>query len=251
MERPLYALLRLPLIAGTAWAITITMTPPNAAPLPEHRVERLATERYLLPGFTSWVPTLGKVRVAIHRSSLNIFWIFFLCESSAIIGAQFRTFQGCLPFVTPVSLAASTMALAGGLIRRSCYLHLSKLFTFDLAILPDHRLVTSGPYAVVRHPSYSGALLSAAGAVIMFLGSRGSWLIECSGLISDNVKLWFGPGLNSLSTFAAIFGSVTSLGLVFMLPRAQKEDEMMKRQFGKEWEDWSRLVRWRLVPGVY
>ena len=36
-------------------------------------------------------------------------------------------------------------------------------FTFELAILKDHALVPTGPYAWVRHPSYAGALLSAIG----------------------------------------------------------------------------------------
>ena len=37
---------------------------------------------------------------------------------------------------------------------------LDRYFTVDVAIRPDHELVRRGPYRVLRHPSYTGALLT-------------------------------------------------------------------------------------------
>jgi len=40
---------------------------------------------------------------------------------------------------------------------------LGRLFTFDVAIAADHRVVDTGPYRLIRHPAYTGSLLSYVG----------------------------------------------------------------------------------------
>lgn len=42
-------------------------------------------------------------------------------------------------------------------------IHLGRFFTVDVAIAKDHTVVSDGPYRLVRHPSYSGALLAFLG----------------------------------------------------------------------------------------
>ena len=49
---------------------------------------------------------------------------------------------------------------------------LSRYFTVDVSIRPDHELIRSGPYRWLRHPSYTGALLTFYGFALGF----GSWL---------------------------------------------------------------------------
>jgi protein-S-isoprenylcysteine O-methyltransferase len=48
---------------------------------------------------------------------------------------------------------------------------LGRFFTVDVTLQKDHAVVTSGPYAYVRHPSYTGALL----AFVALGASFGSW----------------------------------------------------------------------------
>lgn len=60
---------------------------------------------------------------------------------------------------------------------------LGKYFTFDVAIQSGQALVEVGPYRYVRHPSYSGALLTLLG----FGLALGSWVggavaLSCLGL---------------------------------------------------------------------
>ncbi|EEB96021.1 hypothetical protein MPER_04914 [Moniliophthora perniciosa FA553] len=44
---------------------------------------------------------------------------------------------------------------------------------------------------------------------------------------------------------------LTAFLCTLVVLRVKDEDEMMKKQFGEEWEAWSRRVRYKLIPGVY
>ena len=54
--------------------------------------------------------------------------------------------------------------LAGMLLRRWAMMVLGRFFTDRVRIFSDHQLVTAGPYARVRHPSYAGLALVLLGA---------------------------------------------------------------------------------------
>jgi protein-S-isoprenylcysteine O-methyltransferase len=55
---------------------------------------------------------------------------------------------------------------------------LGKYFTFDGAIQGGQILIEAGPYRYIRHPSYSGALLSLLGCGL----ALGNWASLCAGL---------------------------------------------------------------------
>ena len=63
----------------------------------------------------------------------------------------------------------SVVLIFGAFVRISCYYYLGKHFTFELSVHDDHKLVTSGPYSVVRHPSYSGNTLIVIGLLVPVL----------------------------------------------------------------------------------
>ena len=60
------------------------------------------------------------------------------------------------------------------------YRYLGQFFLFEPNIQRGHELIISGPYSVVRHPSYTGLILIFGGLFPWYL-SKGSWIIE-SGL---------------------------------------------------------------------
>jgi protein-S-isoprenylcysteine O-methyltransferase len=69
--------------------------------------------------------------------------------------------------------SAALGLLVGGLaLRWSAILTLGRLFTTDIAIHQGHRVVDSGPYRYVRHPSYTGLLLAFLGLGVVY----GNWL---------------------------------------------------------------------------
>jgi protein-S-isoprenylcysteine O-methyltransferase len=53
--------------------------------------------------------------------------------------------------------------LVGLALRWLAIAWLGRLFTFDVAIVPDHDVIDTGPYRLVRHPAYTGSLLSFVG----------------------------------------------------------------------------------------
>ncbi len=55
------------------------------------------------------------------------------------------------------------LMLAGVAFRWWAIKALGKSFTFDVAVQSGQKVVDSGPYRYIRHPSYTGALLTQAG----------------------------------------------------------------------------------------
>jgi protein-S-isoprenylcysteine O-methyltransferase Ste14 len=55
------------------------------------------------------------------------------------------------------------LLIAGIALRQYSIVVLGKYFTFDVAVQSGHSLIEIGPYRYVRHPSYTGALLTLLG----------------------------------------------------------------------------------------
>jgi protein-S-isoprenylcysteine O-methyltransferase Ste14 len=91
----------------------------------------------------------------------------------------------------------------------------------DLAGIRLHRgsekLQISGPYRLVRHPLYLGWTLAVFGAALM-TGDR------------------------------LAFAVITTAYLVIAIPW---EERLLRAAFGSDYQRYSRLVRWRIVPYVY
>jgi protein-S-isoprenylcysteine O-methyltransferase Ste14 len=80
---------------------------------------------------------------------------------------------------------------------------------FGTQLYTGHRLVTSGPFALVRHPMYLGALIAGIGAVLTY------------------------------RTWGVLF---VALHWPVLLARGQREDEALAAEFGDEWERYRRRV---------
>ena len=149
---------------------------------------------------------------------------------------------GELPYlsVTPVTLFGLFLVAFGTFVRLRSYKALGSLFTFDLCVKPEHRLVTSGPYSFVRHPAYLGSLCLMAGLTFVGL-TRGSWIIECAVGSYQN-------GAMIATQCAWISWWVYTAGVGYT--RAIAEDEQMKNRFGEEWERYAMKVGYWFVPGL-
>ncbi|KAI0780934.1 ICMT-domain-containing protein [Trametes elegans] len=141
--------------------------------------------------------------------------------------------------IAPLFLAGSALTILGGLGRVYCHRTLGRFFTWQVSVQDDHRLVTTGPYSVVRHPSYTAYAVLAIGKTLALL-SRGSFLVE-SGVLDR----WWGK-----AAAAVAFGYYAYIA-VALLGRTGKEDDVLAREFGDEWRVWARRTPYRLIPSVY
>ena len=141
--------------------------------------------------------------------------------------------------LTLQSTIGMVLVISAGLLRIQCYRTLGRFFTFEVSIHKGHQLVTTGPYSIVRHPSYSGSLLMCIGMILWFT-SGGSWLRE-SGVL-DTV-----PGSTVAFGVLALLSSIA----VSLCLRVKLEDELLKNSFKQEWEHWARRVPYDLIPWVY
>jgi protein-S-isoprenylcysteine O-methyltransferase Ste14 len=96
---------------------------------------------------------------------------------------------------------------------------LGRRFSGLVAIQTDHKLVTSGIYAVIRHPSYLGMLINSIG--------------------------W------SLAFRSAVGLLITALVLIPLIARIRAEEAFLSHHFGTEYDDYRARTRWRLIPSFY
>jgi protein-S-isoprenylcysteine O-methyltransferase len=122
-----------------------------------------------------------------------------------------------LPAAVP--LAGLVMLVLGILIRWTAIFTLRKYFTVNVVIQSGHKIIKSGIYRFVRHPSYSGALIS-------FWGM---------GLIFSN---WV--------SFVVMALPIT----IAFLKRIKLEERALTEAFGEEYEEY-RKHSWHLFPLIY
>lgn len=141
-------------------------------------------------------------------------------------------------FSFPFILGVSGMIL-GGMLRAWCYATLGDLFTYLVTISPNHKLITSGPYAYVRHPSYTGVFLLLVSAIFTHFLSSGSFLTEC-GLMNSTIWKWFFRWWMMVAVFS----------LFSLRKRGKVEDTVMKKTFGEEWIVYRKAVPYAFIPFV-
>ena len=107
---------------------------------------------------------------------------------------------------------------AGGVMRLWPVFALGKRFSGLVAIQRGHRLVTTGPYSLIRHPSYLGMLTFLVGWALAFRSALGVIL--------------------------------AALTVIPVLARIKAEEAMLLREFGPEYEAYRRRTS-RLIPGIY
>jgi protein-S-isoprenylcysteine O-methyltransferase Ste14 len=93
-----------------------------------------------------------------------------VASATRILGATIATE---VPAVRWVVFALGIAAIVGGAaFRLWAVLTLGRFFTLDVRVASDQTVVSGGPYRWVRHPSYTGLLLSLLG----FGLTLGNWL---------------------------------------------------------------------------
>lgn len=108
---------------------------------------------------------------------------------------------------------------AGILLQAAAFRALRSLYTSRLGMQPGHKLVTSGPYRLVRHPGYLSNLLCPAG-----MG------LALSSLVGLGLTLFVVP---------------------LIVRRIAGEEEMLSTELGQEYQHYRQQTRWRLIPYIF
>ncbi|KAH7911727.1 hypothetical protein BJ138DRAFT_1172386 [Hygrophoropsis aurantiaca] len=235
------SLVRLPFVLPAVLGFHIAVTSPNVPSSGEAVPTLTIREKFLFP-VVRWGCGFLKV----------VYWAGTMAEVAAVLSSYRSLPQPLDPVLATISsrsfetapltkgfMLGSALVVTGGFLRWLCYRELGRLFTFSISFRKGHKLVTTGPYSVVRHPSYTAAILCMAGTFIMH-GSRGSWLRESGILQVTGVK-------QIVLSWVGIYAFAIA-GLVMRIP---EEDAMMRTNFKDQWFAWVKSVKYRLIPGIY
>lgn len=151
--------------------------------------------------------------------SVVLVWLVII---SSIVAANLvlflypRRFPGNASVYTAI---AAVLILSGIGIRWWAILTLGRFFSVDIAVQEEHRVVEEGPYRLVRHPAYTGLLMSFLGMGIAFM----NWL-----------------------SLILVIVPITA----FFLYRISIEEDALSKKLGPAYLEYHRRTK-RLVPGIF
>jgi protein-S-isoprenylcysteine O-methyltransferase Ste14 len=146
---------------------------------------------------------------ALYRGAtlIGIFLIFGFRRSS----------NPLWPITVPVLATAVILAICGFAFAIWARRHLGRYWSARVTLKQGHQLIESGPYRLVRHPIYSGLLLSMAATVITIATAQ------------------------SVCGYGVLFGA-----LIFKLA---VEEQLLAAHLGPAYKDYQKRVK-ALIPGV-
>jgi protein-S-isoprenylcysteine O-methyltransferase len=153
------------------------------------------------------------------RGSLTLLWIVIVASVTLAFNIAYALPAAGMGDVPTLRFLGMAVFAAGLAIRWYAIVHLGRFFTVNVAIAASHRLIDTGPYRFVRHPSYTGALMA-------FLG-----LALC------------------LANWASLAVMLVPVFLVF-LRRMHVEERALLQAFGDQYRDYMHRTK-RLIPAVY
>jgi protein-S-isoprenylcysteine O-methyltransferase len=151
--------------------------------------------------------------------SLGVLWLVITVSMVLAFRIQFSVPQTRWPWLPWVNDLGIVLTLGGLAIRWYSIIYLGRYFTVNVAIATDHKLIDTGPYRAVRHPSYTGALLA-------FLG-----LAIC------------------MQNWASLLILMTGATAAFLY-RIRVEERALTGAFGDRYRQYQQRTA-RLIPGMY
>lgn len=149
-------------------------------------------------------------------------WVLPAFFALGLLSAYFPAYTDRIDFWTfggdDVRWIGVALFTIGGILRLWPVFVLGRRFSGLVAIQPGHKLVTSGIYRLIRHPSYLGLLLGALGWALAFRSGVGVIL--------------------------------AALNLIPLVARMNAEEALLTSEFGAEYGNY-RARTSRLIPGIY
>jgi len=165
---------------------------------------------------------LKRARVSdnhFDKSSLKILWSTITVSVATGIILKNTNFAVTSKYITIIYYSGITLICLGLIIRWIAILKLKKSFTVNVSVSQNQEIVQSGIYKYIRHPAYSGSLLSFFGLGIVF---------------------------NNFLTLTIIFIPT----LFSFIYRIHIEEKLLTQVFGTEYTNYCQNT-WKLIPKVY
>ena len=153
------------------------------------------------------------------RGSLRV--ILLVNMVSIVLGIMAaHHFRACvLPARSLFYVIGICIFVMGLVLRLYSIFYLGRFFTINVAIATDHRLIDSGPYRFIRHPSYTGSLM-------LFLG------------LGLGIGNWVSVVIMIVPTFAVLFW------------RMKIEEAALLESLGEPYRSYTKRTK-RLIPMIY
>jgi len=150
-------------------------------------------------------------------SSIVLYAAVFVGVSLAFMIST-QTFSAIVDARAAISWIGIALIALGALFRWYAIRVLGKFFTRDVAISAEQTVIENGPYRYIRHPAYTGSLISFLGLGL----ALGNWL-----------------------SIAAVMGCVTA-GYAY---RVRVEERALAEELGQPYRDYMQRTR-RFIPFV-
>jgi len=158
----------------------------------------------------------GEVKARSDKGSRLAIWLGLFV--SITIAFNFGA-NGITPLPESFFIIGVVLMVVGIVFRQWAILVLGRFFSTRVTIMSGHRMVTNGPYRLIRHPAYTGSLLTIIGL----------------GLAA---RTWTGTLI-----------IVALSGLVYNY-RINVEEKALKTEFGQEYVDYVAKTK-RLIPFLF
>ena len=158
----------------------------------------------------------GTTRVRRDRGSGLLIFLGFFVAIPVVLSFGYSGLAG-LPDWT--FYPGIFLILLGVLVRQWAIAVLGRFFSLTVRVAEDHRVVDRGPYRLVRHPSYTGALIALVG-------------------LSLAVQSW-----GALLVVLIVFG----LGFGY---RIRVEEKALTSQLGEDYVGYMKRTK-RLIPFLF
>ena len=134
----------------------------------------------------------------------------------SIILALSLGYAGVGPLPDWVFYPGIFLMLVGVLVRQWAIAVLGRFFSLTVRVAEDHRVVVKGPYRLVRHPSYTGVLITFIGLALA---------VQSSGAL-----------LVLLAVFSVSYGY-----------RMRVEERVLQSELGQDYAEYMKRTK-RLIP---
>jgi protein-S-isoprenylcysteine O-methyltransferase Ste14 len=158
------------------------------------------------------------------RESGSLFGVALQGVSYGIVWGVHRTaftpiISGSEPIAIATSVLAITAAISSVWLIMTAVKTLGKEWSLTARLVEGHRLATSGPYAYLRHPIYTGML----------------GMLVATGM--------------AISHWAALLVALL-IFFVGTIIRVRSEEKLLREAFGEQFENYAQRVP-AIVPGLY